>query len=103
MSTFNYNIVNTNIATHMNKTSLRSLLTLRVGRSIEVFELHEEFKPSCFSKTLHFGVKRCLPLSHASIVQYAIPVKLASISELLILGRSNPLPLRLFVPVYLPC
>lgn len=63
-----------------------------------MFELHEEFKPSCFSKTLYFGVKRCLPLSHAPIVQYTIIVKLASISELLILCRSNPLPLRLFVP-----
>lgn len=85
----------------MNKTSLRSLL--RVGRSIEAFELHEEFEPSCFSRTIHFGVKRCLPLSHASIVQHAITVKLAGFSEMLILCRSNPLPLRLFAHAYLPC
>lgn len=64
-SDFNCNTVTINIAAHMNKPSLRSLLTSRVERGPKT----QMFEQPCFKKRIiHLGVKWCLPLSHVARV-----------------------------------
>lgn len=64
----------------MSKTSLRSLLALRLGRSPEMEKVEQS---CCNRRPVHSRIKWCLPLSHASIVQCVITDKSVITSDLL--------------------